>query len=152
MISKNLSELTLGLRKTRSPLASRFQLVQSQAIAFAKERLLKDGGDLCDPEPTDEEALRAINKAIKSVRDFLSYKPEDVDSNTELDLLQSLLPRSATDDEVLHEINMWVLINIETEISMKDMGTIMKHLGVVFGTSLDKSKASALVKGVLSNV
>lgn len=143
-----LNAKTLELRKTRDPLAGSFQAVQALATANAKERAIKAGQDLSTVKADDEDALKGIQKAIKQVRDTLSLAPTDEKSLRELEILESLLPKMASEDEIRGEAETFIATLPEK--TMKQMGGVMAHLAVTFGTSLDKAKASAIVKQALS--
>jgi uncharacterized protein len=143
-----LNAKTLELRKTRDPLAGSFQAVQALATANAKERAIKAGADLSTVKADDEDALRAIQKAIKQVRDTLALAPTDEKSLRELEVLEALLPKMASEDEIRGEAETFIATLPEK--TMKQMGSVMAHLAVTFGTSLDKAKASAVVKQALS--
>lgn len=143
-----LNAKTLELRKARDPLAGSFQGVQAIATANAKERAVKAGADLSTVKADDDDALRAIQKSIKQVKDTLSLKPDHEASLAELEILESLLPQMASEDQIRGEAES--LINGLPEKSMKAMGGIMASLNATFGTSLDKAKASAIVRQLLA--
>jgi uncharacterized protein YqeY len=142
-----LNAKTMELRKGRDPLAGAFQATQAQATAYAKERAVKDG-DLSDVKASDEDALRAIQRAIKQVRDTLSHNPAHTASQQELEILEALLPRMASEDEIRGSAEAYAATLAEK--NMKQMGGLMAHLAAEFGTSLDKSKASQVAKAVLA--
>jgi len=144
----NLNAKTLELRKARDPFAACLLTVQSTAKAFAKERAVKAGADLSNVEVTDEDALRAIQKGIKQANDALSLRPDHAESLCELEILGALMPHMASEDEIRGEAES--ILSQLPEKNMKAMGTVMAGLMQVFGTSLDKAKASAVVKSLLS--
>lgn len=143
-----LNAKTLELRKARDPLAGSFQGVQAIATANAKERAVKAGADLSTVKADDDDALRAIQKSIKQVKDTLALKPDHQQSLDELTLLEALLPQMATEDQIRGEAES--LINGLPEKNMKAMGGVMAGLTKTFGTSLDKAKASAIVRSLLA--
>lgn len=143
-----LNAKTLELRKARDPLAGALLSVQSAATANAKERAVKAKQDLATVKADDEDALRAIQKGIKQVQDTLSHKPDHELSLRELEILESLLPKMASEDEIRGEAESFAAGL--SEKSMKQMGAVMTHLSNVFGTALDKSKASAVARALLS--
>lgn len=143
-----LNAKTLELRKTRDPLAGSFQGVQAIATAFAKERAIKDGTDLALVKANDDDALRAIQKSIKQVKDTLALKPDHQQSIDELATLEALLPQMASEDEIRGTAEAFIATL--PDHSMKQMGGVMAHLMQTFGTSLDKGKASTTVKWLLS--
>jgi uncharacterized protein YqeY len=143
-----LNAKTLELRKSRDPLAGALLSVQSAATANAKERAVKAKQDLSTVKADDEDALRAIQKGIKQVQDTLSHKPDHADSLRELEILEGLLPQMASEDEIRGEAESFIATLPER--NMKQMGGVMAHLAATFGTSLDKGKASGVVKALLS--
>lgn len=143
-----LNAKTLELRKTRDPLAGSFQAVQALAIANAKERAIKAKQDLSTVKADDEDALKAIQKSIKQVRDTLALKPDHEASLRELEILESLMPKMASEQEIQGEAESFVATLPEK--SMKQMGAVMAHLTSVFGTSLDKAKASTVARQALA--
>ena len=143
-IAAALNAKTVELRKSRDELAGALQSVQALATASGKERGLKGG----DATVNDDDALRAINKAIKMVRDTLSLAPEDAKPLRELSILEALLPAQASEDDILAEIEAFK--TTDEDRSGKFIGKAMAHLTAKFGAALDKSKASSLVKQSLS--
>jgi len=143
-----LNAKTLELRKNRDPLAGSFQAVQALATANAKERAIKAKQDLSTVKADDEDALKAIQKSVKQVRDTLALKPDHAPSLRELEILEALLPKMASEQDVKDEATSFA----ETlpEKSMKQMGAIMAHLASTFGTSLDKAQASQIARQVLA--
>lgn len=143
-----LNAKTLELRKARDPLAGALLSVQSTATALAKERAVKAKEDLASVKANDEDALRAIQKGVKQVKDTLALKPDHEASQRELEILEGLLPKMASEDEIRGEAESFAAgLEVKT---MKQMGAVMAHLTTVFGTSLDKGKASAVAKAVLA--
>ena len=143
-----LNAKTLELRKTRDPLAGSFQAVQALASASAKERAIKEGADFSTVQADEEDAVRAIQKSIKQVKDTLALAPTDAKSLRELEMLEAFLPKQPSEDELRGEAESFVATLPEK--SMKQMKEVMGHLVGTFGASLDKSKASAVAKAVLS--
>ena len=143
-----LNAKTLELRKARDPLAGALLSVQAGATANAKERAVKAGADLSAVKADDEDALRAIQKGIKQVKDTLALKPDHEASLGELAILESLLPKMASEDEIRGEAESYIATLPEK--NMKQMGGVMAHLNSVFGTSLDKGKASGVVRSLLA--
>lgn len=149
-----LNTKTLDLRKNRDELAPAFQSVQGVAKASAKERGLKGG----DATVNDEDALRAIQKGIKQSRDTIQQleasggQESDLYKRSvrEVALLESLLPKMASAEEVEAEANA-ALSKLDPSLTgMKRMGPMMAHLSDTFGTSLDKGMASGILKKLLA--
>ena len=154
-IAEALKAKTLELRKARDEIAPGLQRVLSLAQGFAKERGLKSG-EITTPI-NDDEAVRAINTGIKQLNDTLDQvgeagKESDlyVRSVKEKEILQDLLPKMASDDEVTNEVRQFIASQDPSTVSMKMMGAIMKHLQDKFGLTLNKATASGLVKAELS--
>lgn len=143
-----LNAKTLELRKARDPLAGALLSVQAGATANAKERAVKDKQDLSTVKANDDDALRAIQKGIKQVRDTLALKPDHEASLQELEILEALLPQMASEQEIEGEAESFIATLPEK--TMKQMGSVMAHLTATFGTSLDKAKASGVVRKLLS--
>lgn len=143
-----LNAKTLELRKARDPLAGALLSVQAGATANAKERAVKDKQDLSTVKANDDDALRAIQKGIKQVRDTLALKPDHEASLQELEILEALLPQMASEQEIEGEAESFIATLPEK--SMKQMGSVMAHLTATFGTSLDKAKASGVVRKLLA--
>lgn len=143
----NLNNKTLELRKGRDELASRFQAVQALAIASAKERA-RVAGDPQAYEVTEDDAVKAVQKAIKIARDTLAIAPNDSLSQREAATLAALLPQAASDDEIRAEAES--VLSSMGEVSKGVMGEIMKALNAKFGAALDKGKASQIVREVLA--
>ena len=152
-ILKALNSKTMELRKSRDELAGSFQAVQGFATATSKERGLKTGNF----EVTDEDALRAVQKSVKQVRDTLGQLEEGNGQSTplyarskrELAELETLLPKMADDGEVTRVVQAFIGTLDPATVSMKSMGGVMAHLQETFGTNLDKGRASAIVKNAL---
>lgn len=143
----NLNAKTLELRKGRDELAGRFQAVQALAIASAKERA-RVAGDPQAYEVVEDDAIKAVQKAIKIARDTLAIAPNDALSQREAETLEALLPQAASEDEIRAEAQA-ILASME-EVSKGAMGDIMKALNAKFGAALDKSKASQIAREVLA--
>lgn len=154
-IAEALKAKTLELRKSRDEVAPGLQRVLSLAQGYAKERGLKVG-DITTPI-NDDEAVRAINTNIKQLNDTIeqlgdSGKGSDlyVRSVKEREILESLLPKMVSDEEVAQETRQFILAQDRSAVSMKLMGAIMKHLQDKFGLTLNKATASNIVKAELS--
>lgn len=155
-IAENLKNTALQLRKDRDELAGSIQQVQAFAQALAKERGLKVG-DINIPF-NDDEATRAIQKGIKQVNDTIQMleqnggteNPLYAKSVRERQILEALLPQMASDEEVKEAIEEFVNTVAAEQVNIKLMGQVMKALAEKFGASLDKAKASQLVKARLA--
>lgn len=152
-----LNAKTLELRKARDPLAGSFQGVQALATANAKERTIKEQAKLPEDQRNldfstikadEQDAIAAVQKGIKQVRDTLALAPTDAKSLRELEILESLMPKQPTEDEIRGEIE--AALNTMGERPKGVIGMLMKHLVAVFGATLDKGKASAAINKALA--
>lgn len=157
-----LTSRALELRKSRDELAGAFQAVLGNAREIAKQRSVearkRAGGGELTIDVTEEDALLAVNRSIKQVSDTIETirsgngegSPLFERSVRELAELTALLPAQASDDEVRHEANMFIIANAENIPGMKLMGPTMAHLADKFGASLNKGKASGIVRDLLA--
>jgi len=152
-----LNAKTLELRKARDPLAGSFQGIQALATANAKDRLIKEQAKLPEDQRSvdfstvkadEQDAIAAVQKGIKQVRDTLALVPTDAKSLRELEILESLMPKQPSEDEIRGEIE--AALNTMGERPKGVVGMLMKHLVAVFGATLDKGKASATINKVLA--
>lgn len=145
MLIKKIADKSLELRKLRDPIAVFYTTILSDTKMLGKN----EG----NREPTDDDALRIIRKYLKSNDDTInlckennvSVIPEKV--LVEREVLLSLLPQVASDEEMITVINS-TLGNGPVDI--KQMGRVMAALKTEFKTSLDPKRASDLVRGILT--
>jgi uncharacterized protein YqeY len=106
--------------------------------------------------PDDDDALivEVLNKMAKQRRESIEMfekgnRPElAAGEAAELAVIESFLPKRMSEEETVAAIAA-----IKTEIGatgVKDMGRVMAELKARHATSLDMSKASALVKAALA--
>lgn len=150
LYAKPLKAKTLELRKSRDPMATFLISVGAKAQDLAKSE---------DPAATsfgDEHALRAINSFIKGADDNIKLLSEAQDSPlysravAERTLLKTFLPQEASEEAVNAEITN-IIDNSGQPKSPKLTGLIMGELTKKFGDSLNKRKASDLIKAALAN-
>lgn len=70
-----------------------------------------------------------------------------VNEQSEIDVIQSFLPKQMTDEEIKSAIE--TIISETGASSVKDMGKVMGVLKSKYAGQLDMGKASALIKGLL---
>ncbi len=78
-------------------------------------------------ELSDDEVIKVLRKLIKSEKEVLDKKGDDSDSEY-INIIESYLPKMATDEEV----KKWIEQNIDFsqfKNKMQAMGLIMKHFG-----------------------
>lgn len=144
-----LNAKTLELRKGRDELAGSFQAVQALATANAKERAIKEKTDLATVKADEQDAISAIQKSIKQVRDTLALVPTDAKSLRELEMLEALLPKQPSEDEIRGEVESFINAH-EGDRPKGFIGVIMKHLVEIYGPALDKGKASPIINKALA--
>ena len=103
---------------------------------------------------SDDEVLAVIKREVKkrntSIDEYTKYNKMDVvdDLKKEVEILSVYLPPELSDEE-LDKVISEVIDEVKPE-SIKDMGRIMKELTEKYGSSIDMSKASKIVKEKLS--
>lgn len=103
---------------------------------------------------SDEEAIAVIKREVKkrnsSIEEYTKYNKMDVveDLKKEVEILSVYLPPELSDEELDKAISE-IIEEVKPE-SIKDMGRIMKELTNKYGSSIDMSKASKLVKEKLA--
>ena len=119
------------------------------ALMNEEVQLHGNGGGL-----SDDEAITVIKREVKkrktSIEEYTKYNKMDVveDLNKEVEILSVYLPPELSDEELDKAISE-IIDKIKPE-SIKDMGRIMKELTAKYGSSIDMSKASKLVKDKLA--
>lgn len=97
-------------------------------------------GRLDKKELGDDEVIKVLKKLVKSEREVLDRKGVAEDSAF-ITILESYLPRMATDEE----IGAWIQKNVDFsqfKNKMQAMGLIMKH----FGSRVDGNRVKALLQ------
>ena len=144
-----LNKTSLDLRKSRDELAKSLSVVVSNANQIAKDRATDKGNFTV----TDDDAIQAIRKAVKQTEDTIAILAENhaedgdlyVRSARELSILKNMLPQSP-DGSAISEFVQTYLKQTGTERNIKAMGPIMKALGDQYGSVLDRSMASQVVR------
>lgn len=123
MIYQQLKQISLNLRKNRSPLASNAQ--------FHLSEIQKIGKNASNRETTEDEAVQYLKKTLQRLREDSFSKQE------EILLLEPLLP------QMLSEEQMQDFISRCENLSK---GDIMKLAKREFGSKVDMKQLSQLVK------
>ena len=103
---------------------------------------------------SDDEVLAVIKREVKkrntSIEEYTKYNKMDVveDLKKEVEILSEYLPPELSDEELNKAIDE-IFDEVKPE-SIKDMGRIMKEITDKFGSQVDMSKASKIVKEKLS--
>ena len=103
---------------------------------------------------SDDEVITVIKREVKkrnnSIDEYTKYNKLDVveDLKKEVEVLSIYLPPELSDEELDKAVSE-IIDEVKPE-SIKDMGRIMKELTAKYGSSIDMSKASKIVKEKLS--
>ena len=103
---------------------------------------------------SDDEVLAVIKREVKkrntSIEEYTKYNKMDVveDLKKEVEILSEYLPPELSDEELNKAVDE-IFDEVKPE-SIKDMGRIMKEITDKFGSQVDMSKASKIVKEKLS--
>lgn len=103
---------------------------------------------------TDDEVITVVKREVKtrntSIEEYTNLnKMEVVDElKKEIEVLSVYLPPEMSDEE-LEKIVSEIIDEVHPE-SIKDMGRIMKEITAKYGSAIDMSKASKIVKEKLS--
>ncbi|MDP8232702.1 MAG: GatB/YqeY domain-containing protein [Candidatus Zophobacter franzmannii] len=106
-------------------------------------------------EPSDEQSLDVIFKAVKSREQAIELyeKAERMEladiEKAEILIIQEFLPQMLTEDELKAEVDQ-ACVELDAN-SMKDMGKVMKHLKEKFGSRADGKALSNFVRAKLAN-
>lgn len=103
---------------------------------------------------TDDEVITVIKREVKkrntSIEEYTKYNKMDVveDLKKEVEIMSVYLPPEMSDED-LHKAIDEIIEEVKPE-SIKDMGRIMKEVTSKYGSSVDMSKVSKIVKEKLS--
>jgi uncharacterized protein YqeY len=123
MIYETLKQISIELRKQRSPLASTAQ--------FHLAEIQKIGKNLANRETSEDEAIQYIKKAVQRLKD------DKFSSQEEVRLLEPLLPKMMSEEEMLDFISCCENLS---------KGDIMKVAKREFGSAVDMRRLSQLIK------
>lgn len=91
---------------------------------------------------TDDDVIRILKKLIKSEKELLEKKGEGETDSEFIRIIESYLPKMASDDE----IKSWIADNVDFskyKNKMQAMGEIMKH----FGSGADGNAVKKILAG-----
>ena len=127
-----LKQITLELRKQKSPSAPAFQFHLSEIANIGKKNGNRD--------TTDDEAIRCVQKAIVVIDENIHLASGETKEKLilEKDILQSVLPQMASDEEVR------TFLASEFSEAPANKGIIMKSLKEKFGVLVDMKSAGKL--------
>lgn len=143
-----LKELQLKARKEKDP--------KAPFLTYLLSEIVNVGKNSGNRETTDAESIKIIKSMIKKTNEnieFLvshqasTFKNHDVEidqAKLELEVLESLLPKQLSRDELTHEINNLIAYGLKTT------GEIMRQLKIKFDGRYDGGLASMIIKEKLS--
>lgn len=140
-VIKKLKAESLRLRKERNPVAS--------SITFALSEIEKVGKNNGNRATTDDEAIKVIQKLIATIDENMKYVTDETDKtafNFEKQVLQSVLPQMASDEDVTNFLRELFTGKRGDEIPKK--GDIMKALRNHFGALVDMKRAGQIATDI----
>lgn len=124
-------------------------VVKREMYKFIKSRLQNYMTQPGTPELTDAVEIQTLNKILKELIDErdnnakLNKEDRVKELNGQIEVVQTLLPKQATEEEITAAIDDYIKSN--GTITQKDMGAMMSYLGGKF-TNLDRKLASTLIR------
>jgi len=103
---------------------------------------------------SDEEVIAVIKREVKkrnsSIEEYTKYNRMDTveELKKEVEILSTYLPEEMSEEELTKHIEE-VIAEIGAE-TIKDMGKVMKEITAKYGSVVDMSKASQIVKSKLN--
>ena len=103
---------------------------------------------------SDDEVITVVKREVKtrntSIEEYTNLNKMEVveELKKEIEVLSVYLPPEMSDEE-LDKVVSEIIDEVKPE-SIKDMGRIMKEITAKYGSSIDMSKASKIVKEKLS--
>ena len=135
-IIEALKAETMALRKARSPLGPtmQFHIAEIDKIGKAKNR-----------QTSEDEAIKVIQKHIATIEENLKLDLDEgrqVVLNYEKNVLESVLPQMATDDEIVDFLRE--LFTGKRGDNIPKKGEVMKALRDEFGALVDMKRAGQI--------
>lgn len=124
-------------------------IVQREMYKFIKARLQNYITQPGTPELTESVEIQILNKILKELIDErdnnakLNKEDRVKELNGQIEVVQALLPKQATEEEINDAIDEYIKEN--GAITQKDMGKMMSYLGGKF-TNLDRKLANTLIR------
>ena len=126
-----LKALSMKLRKERDPIA--------RLIVFHVAEVEKIGKNRDNRETTEEEAIQYVKKTVQKLKEDQYANDE---TRREIELLETLLPKMASEDEVRAHIFM---LEAEQGLDLSNKGAVMKAVKAEFGALVDMKMVSGLL-------
>lgn len=121
----------MKLRKERDPIA--------RLIVFHVAEVEKIGKNRDNRETTEEEAFQYVKKTVQKLKEDQYANDE---TRREIELLETLLPKMASEDEVRAHIFM---LEAEQGLDLSNKGAVMKAVKAEFGALVDMKMVSGLL-------
>jgi uncharacterized protein YqeY len=141
-IIASIKEQQIAARKARDAKTAAFL----STLASEIEIIGKNDGNR---QTTDDEATKVIQKfkknATEMVAQLTKLGKDTADSMVELEILDSFLPKQATDEEVINEIRAFAATGVDP---VTKIGIVIKHLKSTFGPTFDAARVKALISQV----
>ncbi len=143
-------QFNVALKNKNKNLVSTLRLI----LAAIKERDIANRAGGKKEEVKDQEIIKVLQKMKKQRQDSASLYEKggrqelQNAEKAEIEIIENFLPKQLTEDEtrkICKEI-----IQSTGASSIKDMGKIMGSLKQKYSDSIDFSKASVIIKGLLS--
>lgn len=135
-ILTQLKKESLRLRKERNPLAA--------SITFAISEIDRVGKNAGNRDTTEDEAIKAVQKLVSTLRDNLQYNLTEADreaTEAQIAILSAVLPTMLTDDETASALRA-----VMESTADKSKGSVMKTLREIYGARIDLKKVGTLMK------
>lgn len=126
-----LKALSMKLRKERDPIA--------RLIVFHVAEVEKIGKNKDNRETTEEEAIQYVKKTVQKLKEDQYANDE---TQREIELLETLLPKMASEDEVRAHI---IMLEAEQGLDISNKGAVMKAVKAEFGALVDMKMVSGLL-------
>jgi uncharacterized protein YqeY len=141
-IFEKLKQESLRLRKEKNPIAT--------SIQFALSEIEKVGKNAGNRATTEDEAIRVIQKIIATIDENLTHADTErkVHLNYEKKILESVLPKMVTEEEVLAFLNF--LKSKYSDDSAPKKNEIMKAARDKFGSLVDMKKAGLVADTIFA--
>jgi len=95
-------------------------------------------------EPVDEKVISLIKKFIENAKVCIDNSKESLsqyNAATEINILESYLPKQLTEDEIKH-----IIIVTFIDLGSRNLGAIMKHFKTNFSGQYDGQMVSSIAK------
>lgn len=130
---------SLRLRKERNPVAA--------SITFVISEIDKIGKNNGNRVTTEDEAIKAVQKIVATLRENLNYKLTETDeaaTRLQIQILESVLPQMLSANETTDSIR--AILTGKTRETMPAKGDIMKLLRAQHGALIDLKLVGSILK------